>query len=411
MDERPYSDEAAPYIEEYGGKMGGLEYLRNNCPSLRNRILPSVIVKPGDKYNGELPQSESGEYIVRGSHPLDILGLVDVIPTEFPTKQEIFATVEQIRKESKSKMIMEYGQYENPGYDGKVVIGIQPRLRQFDKVKCVRRRGSIVDHPDNPGNYVISLVSDDATFSRSGLDIFAYKYFTGDGSVNNGFVRTHQEVADSGLISSGWSFQVEFMEREWGMKEDPYICQVRAFRKKTKNNKPSSLRNTNELVFGNTPDEGILLPVYYYGRYELSEYPYYNENGKLDYRDRVRSEYKWSVLDDNGPWALLKTCHSARTPLTFMPRRLHTYLACSQLGSGIASLEHHNFHLAQKAEVAVLEHTIPVKAMEKLLTMLSGPEYINPKVTCDLPEWNHVIKDVRVRIIAAGGRAKISIEE
>ncbi len=437
--ERPYTDEAAPYIEEFGGKIGGLEYLRDKCPNLRPQILPSAIIKPCETFNGKLPPSESGKYIVRGSHPLDIMHLVDVIPTYFPEKEEeITETIERIRQEAKEKAVMVYGKYEDPSYDGNVVVAVQPRLMQFSVpftedrygrldyapgCEVLRRRGSIVDHPDNPGNYVTSHVLDDPTFSRSGLSVQPFIAFDDQRTdpESKSLIRTHKEISDSGLIPPGYSFQVEFMEKNYNSGESPYICQVRVFRKKQPSdgtNKSSVLDfyGDGRLVFGTTPPEGVVLPVFHYVE-DVTEYIPFPGSEHPDSDRRIKKEVfrkmrKWRQLDDHEPWALLKTCNYQRTPLSFMPQRLHTFFACNVLGSGHGSLDHHNFHLAQKASVAVIDHDPDYGALRQLLlrTLKKGE-------TLDIRQPNpwdferRIIRNIRLRIIAAAGKATITLEK
>ena len=393
--ETPYTSEAAPYIEEFGGKIGGLEFLRDRCPKLQESILPSTIVKPGEEYSGHLPPSEGGKYIVRGSHPLDIIRLVDVIETRFPEKiADIPGDIDKIRECARQELVMEYGKYEDPSYDGNVVVAIQPRLLQYnDSGSKLRRRGSIVDHPDSPGNYAVTLVNDlkESAFGNipgmdlgSGIDTDYFNLLferAHDGALQ-ALIDMHHEIADSGLIKPGFSFQVEFMEKKMESEDRPIICQVRAFRKKQHAiDKKTDLTSDfllDGLVFGATPPEGIVLPVFHY-----------TEDKKTD--------NSWHPIDRNGPWALLRTKHDKRMPLTFKPKKLKAYLASTTFDSGKPSLEHHQFHLAQTADVAFLESTVRNDHLTPLLK--AGRNFTG------------ILKDVRARIIAAAGRIVVKVEK
>ncbi len=46
------TDEARPYVQEHGGKIGLLEYHRNHNPAVEQNILPTHIVSPGERYEG-----------------------------------------------------------------------------------------------------------------------------------------------------------------------------------------------------------------------------------------------------------------------------------------------------------------------------------------------------------------------
>lgn len=348
-----FGEKAGPFIGEGGGKIGGLNYLRATVPALKDAILPVQVIGPDEKLGDiKVPAGDHGQYIVRGSHPMDFQGLVDVLATKVDIRY-VGKWVEHVQRQAKSPAVMAYGQYENPSYNGRVLVGIQPYL------DC--QKGSIVEHPNIPGTYVVSYVDaryetgvDEAITTVYDSKQNRFKWISGvSHEVTGGAeertkraVELYQHVDTSGLAKPGLSLQVEFLNP----KDQLYVAQVRAFKEKQQAN--FELNAIDRLVFGVTPQEGIVVPVYLStDGFVTGDQPSYKE-----------------------PWAYLKPMEPGRVAsirdilcpkseaekeaerLKFKPENMAAYLIGQSFSSQInTSLEHRHFRMAQKANVTVFE--------------------------------------------------------
>ena len=148
--EPAYTDKAAPLIEEFGGKMGGLKFIVAYVDALRDKVLPMFTLKPGEELGD---QYFPGANILRGSHPHDFQGLVDILETKtvaYPRPDDLSDAAFSIQRAAQSEAVMRYAQYENPLYDGKITVGIQPYNDG--------QRGSVVEHPNQPGQYLVTRI-------------------------------------------------------------------------------------------------------------------------------------------------------------------------------------------------------------------------------------------------------------
>ena len=149
---KTYGDEAAPDVERWGGKLGGLEFLRERGPNWLQEAIPETIfVEPGQMWDGKTPEVDTREdaYIIRGSHKNDFDGLVDAIPTYSDMSAvKIAESIEELRLETSKEIFLNYARYEDPNFDEKITVGIQPFYPY--------RAGSIVEHPNQPGVFLIS---------------------------------------------------------------------------------------------------------------------------------------------------------------------------------------------------------------------------------------------------------------
>jgi len=334
--EPAYIHEAAPFILENGGKMGGLEFLRAKNASLRKAILPAQVLKADEEWHGATVEPGEGDkYIVRASHPHDFQGLVDVISTEVVEKgADIGKVVDSMRDWAKRDFVMAYGRYENPQYDGNIAIGVQPY------VSCWA--GSVVEHPNRPGEYVISYVNKNARWnSVSGLKIDTGIYSEAEDCCEGlggdrieskkakKVVQLYKLVERSNLVQNGLSFQMEFLDSGGSV----FIAQVRAFHQKKIAN--FTLEGRERLVFGVTDPEGVELPV-------------------LQSPDGFDSDRK--PLSSGERWAFLKTQHDGPLRFEFQPQNMEVFLISQSWRSGnTTSLEHYHFRYAQKANVTVFE--------------------------------------------------------
>lgn len=370
--ERYFTEKATPYISEAGGKIGGLNYLRATTPELKHAILPVQVVKPGERLPEiKVPAGEDGRFIVRGSHWMDFQGLVDVLETKVDD-EHIDWLVQDIQAHAKLPYVMAYGRYENPAYDGKIFVGIQPYLN------C--QRGSIVEHPNNPDHYVVSFVDPDYETGRDSAVTALYNAAEDDlqhisgsfnevtGDINSRvrqIVELYRQVDSSGLVRPKFTFQMEFLNAT----EQIYIAQIRAFKEKAQ--AKFELEAQERLVFGITAAEGVVLPV------SLSP-------DGFAYGD---------CPTFNSTWAYLKPCEPARysmrnifhpkseedkqmDSLRFQPKKLGAYLVGQSFGSQVnTSLEHGHFRMAQKADLTIFEGH---GTMSGDFTRLFYPEANNP---------------------------------
>lgn len=331
-----YTEEAAPFVKERGGKMGGLAFLQSKGGMLQKAILPTQIVLSDQEWHGATVEpGTDDQYIVRASHPHDFQGLVDVVSTQVVEKDtDIGEVIDRMRTRARSELVMAYGQYENPEYDGRIAVGIQPYFSL--------RRGSVVEHPNRPGKYVISYVNDNARWNPSGLEIDTGMYdeaddhcdWLGGETIESQRAKViadlYKLIEHSHLVQESHVFQVEFLDDG----ESIVIAQVRAFTKKQIAN--FKLKGRERLVFGVTSEKGIALPVL------QSPNGYNRDHQPLSYSE---------------PWAFLKTQHNDPIHLDFQPRNMAAFLISQSWMSGITpSLEHHHFRYAQKADVTVFEN-------------------------------------------------------
>jgi hypothetical protein len=376
--EAHYTEAAAPYIAEAGGKIGGLNCLKATIPDLRDSILPIQVINPGERLAKiEVPAGEDGRYIVRGSHPHDFQGLVDILLTEVSDAKEVSGSVDAIQRQARSSAVLSYGQYENPDFDGRVYVGIQPYMHV--------QKGSVVEHPNIPNHYLVTFVN--ANYEPISGDMTTGLYNSENGEMDrlNGFfgdvkgdedrvqkvVDLYKLVDSAGLVKPGFSFQMEFLNTD----SEVLITQVRAFKKKEQAD--FELNARKRLVFGITPKEGIILPVF------LSP-------NNFEFGDEA---------DDSSPWVYLRPCQpfpglsvrglmlfesetakEARR-LKFRPQNMAAYLIGQSFSSQInTGLEHNHFRWAQKADLTIFEerdefrgdftrlfHTMPHDEVRRLM--------------------------------------------
>ena len=335
--EPAYTADAAPFIERFGGKMGGLIFLRQFCDELRGQILRPHIVEADE--SPSLPRAISksfSRYIFRASHPHDFQGLVDVIPSEVRSGNAGGEIIDDIRGVAQSADVMRYAQYENPAYNGKVTVGVQEYQRPYS----VGDTSSIVEHPNQPGRYLISHA--EGGYVYSGLykeDGEAVDSFMDNKSIRfapHRGIELYEKVKRSGLVKEGMSFQVEFAPRG-GEDHTPLLYQVRAFMPMQEatfrlpiTEKLGGVPAEDALVFGVTPPEGIVLPL-------------------------IQSPTYGAVEEPSGPWALLRTWQHRRASFDFMPQRMKVYIPTGRVIGHPAhrTLQHTHFQLAQKADVTV----------------------------------------------------------
>lgn len=157
--EPAYTDKAAPFIEEFGGKIGGLKYLRDTT-DLAQHVLPITALRPNESWGKRVPNLVHN--IVRASHPHDFQGLVNVIDSQKVNvqKRKIGEVIDDIRASARDELVIAYAQYENPAYNGDITVGIQSLMDRDTLHSDAFRRGSIIEHPNQPGSYLIEWVEE-----------------------------------------------------------------------------------------------------------------------------------------------------------------------------------------------------------------------------------------------------------
>lgn len=384
-----YTDEAAPFIAEAGGKIGGLVYLGALSTELNTRILPIQLLGPGERFREpKVPAGDFGQYIVRGSHPMDFQGLVDVLTTKVGMAEDLRSLVAEAQGQARTRAVMDYGRYENPAYDGNIMIGIQPYLNT--------QRGSIVEHPNIPNSYVVSFV--DPGEYKPGQRGAITGIYNGETdkieSVSGGsdeivgdadtrykrVVELYRLVDESGLVRPGFSFQMEFLNAS----DAVYIAQVRAFMQKQQADFRLDARE--RVVFGITPREGIVVPVYL------------SPNGFLG----------GEQPNQTSPWAYFKPCEpnfnvknflksdaeQQRDKLRFRPQNLAAYLIGQSFSNHVyTTLEHNHFSVAQKADLTIFEDSHSRHDFTRLITREEFPP--ESKVIWDNWVWERAyLEDV-----------------
>lgn len=224
---------------------------------------------------------------------------------------------------------MAYGKYENPSFDGRAIICVQP----FQ----AGQQGNIVEHPNRPGVYIISYfgrlaMSYTCTYNEHTDHEEVLYYSTKPQIETQGVVKAYQVIKNSGLVKPDHSFQMEFVEG--GFEQPFYVTQVRAFVpfQRADFELPEGHKS---LVIGVTPPEGIQLPLFH----------------SPDGLDKDKKPFNETVQ-----WALLKTLHGGSPPLAFQPKQLAAYLIAQSFYSGEStSLAHNHYRLAQKADVTIFE--------------------------------------------------------
>jgi hypothetical protein len=376
--EPAYTDEAAPFIEELGGKLGGLHFLRETT-DLRQHVPPTTVVKPGETWQEKT--FGLAHQIIRGSHPHDFQGLVDVLDTktiDVRRNANIQEIIDEMRRAASSASMMEYGQWEHPAYDGSIIVGVQPFTGAAASSEGYRR-GSVVEHPNRPGHLMMEWIEEiegAGEIIRSGL-------YNESGHVIREFGLTHiheihrQRLADiygrikrSGLVRDDVSFQMEFGQLTNGF---PYIYQVRGFMRKAIADfsiDANDITAERLMAFGVTSPTGIELPLH------LSN---------------------WDVAEPPvAPAAIMTLVHRKERRLNFRPQ-VSAYLAGAFCGSSaIPNLQHNHFWKAQKADVTVYE-----SAFDHYAGFLNDP-------TRPTSYEQDGLQTAKVRIISDGTRALVT---
>lgn len=337
--EPAYTDEAAATIQEYGGKLGGLKFLETK-EGFNDYLLPMKVVRPGEIWNQTPGMVDN---IVRASHPHDFQGLVNVVQSEKINvrRQSVEDTIERIRSHARSEQVMAYAQYENPAYDGNVVVCVQSLMDGKTMRTDKYRRGSVVEHPNRPGTYLAEWVDEFEDFMGGDQSVLTSALYNDDGERVQSFfamreppknaaslIALYKKIRGANLVRDDYTFQMEFGEVPDVFQ---FVYQVRALMKKaTADFTVDQDDATSNVVFGITPAQGVELPVYV--------------------------EDRGYVASPEEPFAILTPRPRDRRNLSFRPKNVAAYLAGTMYGrSALPNMQHGNFWKAQKADVTLFE--------------------------------------------------------
>src|SRR3989344_506652 len=348
--------DAQEYVRQYGGKAGGLFYLKD-IGGFDKHLLPLVYLARDQDISEALKQfpEEFSPQIVRGTHPNDYEGLVDALKTKKDIRNQFdleFA-IEQIREHAQSEAVHSYNKYEGQEYDGNVAIMIQPQNPSL-------KRGSLVEHPHERGTYLIDFVDesydiptiDRAVVSGDSIDISRVMRPPADKTVRD-IVQLYKRIRDSDFIPDSQSFQMEFgLNHRFNEKDEVLFYQARPFMRFE--NATFKLDKIFEEYdcFGITPEDGLVLDV-------------------------VRTWNGESVNDIEHPFAMMVDNMSHPLPLHVQPRNLAAFLP---IGLRVNSLEHNTYRWLRKSKVSLLSHLnefklAGIKTGDKLKIVCDGLNY------------------------------------
>ncbi|MBI3591267.1 MAG: hypothetical protein HY094_07840 [Candidatus Melainabacteria bacterium] len=227
---------AREYILQYGGsKSASYEYLNDTQPHLRKYLPTGTKYLPpgGDvkRFLDSVNFSFSTQKIVRGCHPLDFFGMVDVIDTVkgLQDRTAVVYAIKKLQEQARNPEVKSFVEYESgEAFNGEIGILIQDYYGE--------ERGSIIEHPHMKGIYRVGKVTPTIAFESSklaqarynvdeeicdvngralnvfsfdeGLDFKSYQSIEQDEASK--VIELYRKVADSGLIPQGYSFQMEY---------------------------------------------------------------------------------------------------------------------------------------------------------------------------------------------------------
>lgn len=387
--------EAKEYLTELGGsKSGAYQYLYDFSSDL-HRHLPTGThyLAPGDDLEKFLDTlNYSRRKIVRACHPLDLLGMVDVIPTmpvNRTDRDAVRFSINRVLEEAQDDEVRSFAEYESgESFDGKVGILVQDY--------CGTERGSIVEHPHERGLFRVgreyaSITSstniDEEMFDEDGrqLDLMEMKYnddpepiydesVWGIGAAEvQKVIALYRKIYDTGLMPESHSFQMEYGIDD--RTREVMFYQSRIF-------KPFEEGGTFEpefdvftshitmpyLTFGITPENGLEM--------QLAEL---DTESIEKYQNESQMAYAYNAYG-----------HRCTTDLDVQPHNVAAYLPYQH-----QILEHGHYRWMQKAPV-----TLPF--VRKSLVRGADRRGLHESVQ-DLSE------EIRVRITSNGIRGVIQV--
>lgn len=299
-----------------------------------------------------LAPSKERSVIVRGSHPNDHEGLVDVLYTlkGVSSVEGVESAIKDIITKANLQEVFKYSAWEGQPYDGKIRMLVARQLRSFDG--SVPLTGLVVEHPHQRGTYIIETTVPLPPSSHTELERIVVQ----EGSVVQTMrantpvelkrlwgldkigeveevLALYRKVQAAGFIPPYMSAQMEYgytNTPERG-KAKAQFFQARPFKKyETPPFEVNEGKDGKFMCFGATPPEGIVLAVRSMAK---GVYP--------DELDEILKERKHYVL-----------ANQSAQPLNFLPRNFKAYVT---LGEHHWSLAHQHFRWVRKAEVSLMD--------------------------------------------------------
>ena len=325
------------YIQKYGGKAGGFFFLRD-LGGFEKHLPPLIAYLDRDQdfsaIADKIPECFP-TVIVRGTHPNDNEGLVDILHTVpgISHKDALEAAVDEIRDRAKWLSVFNYNEYEGQEYDGNVGILIQEQ--------CSKASGSIVEHPHKRGIYIIDFV-DIATDNERVIEHYVvdqreigkpdYSLFNINDRVLRKIIELYKKFQKSGFIPEDYSFQMEFGLKGSSLspeKELVLFYQARPFKRFEE--PPFRLKKRRQYeCYGTTPKKGIVFPV-------------------------VKTSHEIGVNNVQEPFAWIIQGMTHKMSPNCQPRNMKVFLP---LGRRVNSLEHNTYRWIRKADISIVSPDI-----------------------------------------------------
>lgn len=268
------------YIEEYGGKHGGLLYFRDQVEGGQQRVLPFELLMPGDQFTREnmrgvqaaCRESGTDKVIVRTSEQADWAGMVDTMPTVVCEKGwaglgwGIKRVIEKVRQQCHDPGILEYARREGNGYDpNRVTISVAPYVRPTRSTPQM----VVTEHPNEKGTNLVDLAWPDAPGS-SHFDHSSFDYVDGNNlsydwnedvseALAQSALKLQRWATEAGVLSGNEAFQFEGGLIPGGrakLFQIRHLAERRVANFQLDQNAAGTRRR-----FGITPEEGVVLRV------------------------------------------------------------------------------------------------------------------------------------------------------
>ena len=359
-----------------GSKAGSCFYIKETQPKLCEHLPgENNYLEPGEDIDKFLDSINfNSEKVVRGCHPLDFIGMVDVIPTKLDLRErgQVRSAILEILKEAKSEKIRSFVEYESGvPFDGNIGILVQEY--------CGNVRGSIVEHPHAKGIYRIALVdpskimdykeevcNEKGVLDRRQTWVKEHIYYEPWDSLvrqhnrlAGDIINLYKKIKDSGLISPDYSFQMEFGLVK-GKEKRVIFYQARLFREfeesvdfepNEKNKDQFSAWTYSYNSFGITPEEGIEITL-----------PKVISHGLCE-----RSSFREGANIKNAGYFYSSFGHRQSTGLDVQPTNMTVFFPWHQ-----TILEHGYFRWIQKAPVSLLG--LGYAKLGEQLSSISSPQ-------------------------------------
>ncbi len=222
-------------VERYGGKAGVLLAIQEkgiNIPT------PNFnLIEPGKWIRRKYFFSKNTEYILRGSHPDDYYGMVDIFPTfrdkdtgfkinpPFWARKELIRKIRRTYQDRERKTFCENNQQGT--LDKRITVMLQEEIP-------ARFTGSLLRHPHHQDEIIINYYDFENRFNSYGIK--TKEILEINGWKIKKFKKTffqitefYEELERADILDPEDVNQVEFVI-DW--RNNPYVVQARAFKKR-----------------------------------------------------------------------------------------------------------------------------------------------------------------------------------